>query len=69
MILLSQVFNGVLLPFVLIFMILLINKPKLMNEWTNTRIYNTISWVSVALIIGTVLALIGISIKQFLGVA
>ena len=68
-ILLSQVVNGVLLPFVLIFMTLLINKPKLMHEWTNTRIYNTISWVSVALIIGTVLALIGISIKQFLGVA
>src|SRR5271154_32464 len=46
----------------------LINKPKLMHEWTNTRVYNTISWVSVALIIGTVLALIGISIKQMLGV-
>ena len=69
MILLSQVLNGVLLPFVLIFMMMLINKPKLMHEWTNTPIYNTISWVSVALIIGTVLALIGISIKQMLGVS
>src|SRR5438270_2314962 len=37
MILLSQVLNGVLLPFVLIFMILLINKRGLMREWTNSR--------------------------------
>src|SRR5438105_10452398 len=36
MILLSQVLNGVLLPFVLIFMILLINKHDLMREWTNS---------------------------------
>jgi len=32
MILFSQVINGVLLPFVLIFMTLLINKKKLMHE-------------------------------------
>ena len=37
MILLSQVLNGMLLPFVLIFMILLINKSELMKEWTNSR--------------------------------
>src|SRR5512140_2021321 len=35
MILLSQVINGVLLPVVLVFMVLLINKKKLMHEWTN----------------------------------
>ena len=37
MILLSQVLNGMLLPFVLIFMVLLINKVDLMGEWTNSR--------------------------------
>ena len=37
MILLSQVLNGVLLPFVLIFMVLLINKVDIMGEWTNSR--------------------------------
>src|SRR5690349_2987193 len=58
MILLSQVINGVLLPFVLIFMTLLINKPKLMHEWTNSRAYNAIVWTSVALMIGIVMALI-----------
>ncbi len=34
MILFSQVVNGVLLPFVLIFMILLVNKESIMKEWT-----------------------------------
>jgi NRAMP (natural resistance-associated macrophage protein)-like metal ion transporter len=40
MILLSQVLNGVLLPFVLIFMVLLINKTELMHEWVNSRWFN-----------------------------
>ena len=67
MILLSQVLNGVVLPFVLIFMTLLINKPKLMHEWTNSRFYNIVSWTSVALMIGIVLALVALSIQQIAG--
>ncbi len=35
---LSQVVNGVVLPFVLIFMLLLINKKELMGEYVNTRL-------------------------------
>ncbi len=66
MILFSQVINGVLLPFVLIFMTLLINKPKLMHGWVNSRAYNAIVWTAVALMIGIVLALIAISIQQIL---
>jgi len=34
-ILLSQVANGILLPFVLTFMMLLVNRPSLMGEYTN----------------------------------
>ena len=64
MILLSQVLNGVVLPFVLIFMTLLINKPKLMHEWTNSRFYNIVAWTSVALMIGIVLALVALSVQQ-----
>lgn len=64
MILFSQVINGVLLPFVLIFMTLLINKRALMQSWTNSRVYNVIAWVSVALMIGLTLALMAISIQQ-----
>jgi len=63
MILLSQVLNGVLLPFVLIFMILLINKHDLMREWTNSRGFNLVSWITVVVMIGLTLALIGISVR------
>jgi NRAMP (natural resistance-associated macrophage protein)-like metal ion transporter len=64
MILLSQVINGILLPFVLIFMTILINKHKLMKEWTNSRFYNVVAWGSVALMIGLTLALAAISIQD-----
>jgi Mn2+/Fe2+ NRAMP family transporter len=56
MILLSQVLNGMLLPFVLIFMVKLINKADLMGEWVNPRWANVVSWVTVVLIIGLTLA-------------
>ena len=64
MILWSQVLNGVLLPFVLIYMVLLINKGSLMKEWTNSRIYNAVAWVSVVIMIGLTLALAAISVRQ-----
>ncbi len=50
MILISQVINGALLPFVLIFMLLLINRVDLMGEFTNTRAYNVISWATVIIV-------------------
>ena len=64
---LSQVINGGLLPCLLIFMTILVNKSKLMQEWTNTRFYNLISWVSVALMIGLTMALVALSIKDMIG--
>jgi NRAMP (natural resistance-associated macrophage protein)-like metal ion transporter len=67
MILFSQVINGVLLPFVLIYMTLLINRERLMKEWTNSRFYNLISWASVALMIGLTLALVGITLRDMMG--
>ena len=63
MILFSQVINGVLLPFVLIFMILLINKKDLMEEWTNSGWVNVVSWFTVVFMIGLTLAYVGISIR------
>lgn len=63
MILLSQVINGILLPVVLIFMVLLINKKELMEEWTNSRAYNAVSWTTVVVMIGLTLALTGISLR------
>jgi Mn2+/Fe2+ NRAMP family transporter len=49
--LLSQVVNGVLLPFILIFILILINKKKLMGNYINGRVFNWISWASVGLLI------------------
>ncbi len=64
MILLSQVLNGMLLPFILIFMILLINKKSLMKEWVNPPLYNAVAWVTVVVVIGMTLALTGITIRN-----
>ena len=64
MILFSQVINGVLLPIVLIFMILLANNQRIMHEWTNSRFYNLASWTTVVVMIGLSLALAGISARS-----
>ncbi|MBF0316655.1 MAG: Nramp family divalent metal transporter [Nitrospirae bacterium] len=40
----SQVVNGVLLPFVLVFMLLLINKKDLMGDYVNRKTFNWIAW-------------------------
>jgi NRAMP (natural resistance-associated macrophage protein)-like metal ion transporter len=53
---LSQVVNGVVLPFVLIFMLLLINKKELMGNYVNTRSFNVIAWVTTAVMIALTLA-------------
>ena len=53
----SQVLNGVVLPFVLIFMLILINKKDLMGEYVNTRLFNTIAWATTILVAGLSLAL------------
>jgi NRAMP (natural resistance-associated macrophage protein)-like metal ion transporter len=66
MILLSQVINGMLLPLILIFMTLLVNKPKLMHTWTNSRFYNFVAWTAVALMIGLTMALLALSVQDLL---
>jgi Mn2+/Fe2+ NRAMP family transporter len=64
MILLSQVLNGVLLPFVLIFMVLLINKTELMHEWVNSRWFNLVSWITVVVMIGLTMALVATAFRD-----
>jgi NRAMP (natural resistance-associated macrophage protein)-like metal ion transporter len=53
---LSQVVNGVVLPFVLIFMLLLINKKELMGEYVNSRLFNGIAWATTVIMIGLTIA-------------
>jgi sporulation protein YlmC with PRC-barrel domain len=55
----SQVINGIVLPVILVFMLLLINNKKLMGEYTNGRIYNVISWMTVLLLVGLSLVYLG----------
>ena len=63
MILLSQVLNGMLLPFVLIPMVVLINKKDLMREWVNSRWLNFATWITVIVIIGMSLAYVGFALR------
>ena len=50
-ILLSQVANGIILPFVLIFMLRLSNRKDLMGDYRNTRGFNIIAWVTCVVMI------------------
>ena len=52
---LSQVVNGVVLPFVLIFMLLLINKKELMGEYVNTHLFNAVAWLTTIVMIALTL--------------
>lgn len=47
----SQVVNGAVLPFVLIFMLILINDKHIMAEYRNGPFFNVISWLTVAIMI------------------
>src|ERR1700746_2296556 len=55
---LSPVANGVWLPVVLIFMILLINRRDLMGNQVNSRTFNVIAWVTSVAMIALTLVLI-----------
>ena len=55
---LSQVVNGIVLPFVLIFMLILTNDRELMGEHVNSRRYNVVAWATVGVMIGLTLAMI-----------
>ena len=57
-ILLSQVINGILLPFVLIFMLRLVNRDDLMGKHKNSRLFNNIAWVSCVVMIALTLLLV-----------
>jgi NRAMP (natural resistance-associated macrophage protein)-like metal ion transporter len=48
---LSQVANGMLLPFVLIFMLLLTRDRELMGAYVNSRRFNIIAWLTVGVMI------------------
>jgi NRAMP (natural resistance-associated macrophage protein)-like metal ion transporter len=53
----SQVVNGAVLPFVLIFMLKLINDRRLMGDFVNGPAFNTVAWATVAIVLGLTLVM------------
>jgi len=64
--LVSQIVNGMLLPFILIFMLVLINKRKLMGEWRNGPWFNAIAWSLTVVMILLTVWLVGSSVLELL---
>jgi Mn2+/Fe2+ NRAMP family transporter len=56
--LLSQEVNGILLPFILVFMILLVNNKRIMGIHVNSRFYNIIAWFTIIALIALTLILL-----------
>ena len=54
----SQVVNGAVLPFVLIFMLFLINKKELMGEYMNKPTFNIIAWATTVIMIALTVLLV-----------
>jgi Mn2+/Fe2+ NRAMP family transporter len=61
----SQVGNGVWLPIVIIFILLLVNRKDLMGEHTNGFFFNLIAWVTAVAMIILTFILVVQSINQF----
>lgn len=59
----SQVANGMLLPFVLVYMLLLINRPRLMGSFRNKHWQNVIAWSTALVMIVLTIASIYTSIS------
>ena len=57
-ILLSQVANGVLLPFVVIFMLQLTNREDIMGKYRNGRFFNVIAWITCVVMVALTLLLL-----------
>ena len=64
MTILSQVLNGVLLPFVLYFMLKLINNKELMGEHTNSTWFNIVAWATAVIVIGLTVVMLWQQLHQ-----
>ncbi|MCL4543266.1 MAG: Nramp family divalent metal transporter [Chloroflexi bacterium] len=60
----TQAINGVLLPVILVFVLLIINDRSVMGKHTNGPIFNAVTWVTMATLIALSLALVPITIVQ-----
>jgi len=58
MTILSQVLNGVLLPFVLYFMLKLVNNKALMGKHTNSRWFNVVAYATAVIVVGLTVVMV-----------
>jgi Mn2+/Fe2+ NRAMP family transporter len=63
-----QVLNGVLLPVILVFLLLLINDRRLVGSLKNGMLYNVLSWSTVVLVTVAVAALLGLQLLSAFGI-
>ena len=61
--LLSQTANGVLLPFILVFMLLLAGDERLMGKYRNGPILNAVSWLTTVLLIALTAAMLWFTLR------
>jgi Mn2+/Fe2+ NRAMP family transporter len=63
-----QVLNGVLLPIILVFLLLLINDGRLTGELRNTRIYNALGWATFTVITIAIVLMLGTQLLELFGI-
>jgi Mn2+/Fe2+ NRAMP family transporter len=67
-ILASQNLQGLLLPVVLIFMVLLVNDTRLMGRHRNGRLANVLAWGAVGVVVALDVVMLGTSALGILGI-
>ena len=65
----SQYVQGLLLPIVLVFMVLLVNDERLMGRHRNGRVANVLAWSAVGLVVALDAVLLGVGVLGALGVS
>ncbi|MGI8555671.1 MAG: divalent metal cation transporter, partial [Pyrinomonadaceae bacterium] len=63
-----QVLNGVLLPAILVFILLLVNDFNLMGDLKNSRFYNFLGWGTFVMITIAVVVMLGGQIFDWMGI-
>lgn len=61
----SQVVNGMMLPFLLIFMMVIINDRRVMGRYVNGRLHNILAWGTIVIAISLTALLLGMTVLGF----
>jgi Mn2+/Fe2+ NRAMP family transporter len=64
-----QALNGVLLPIILLFILLLINDRALVGELANSRLTNALGWGTLVVVTVAVVALLGTQALALVGIS